>query len=179
MDRRTFLISSGLLAAGAATVALGPLPDGRIDAHPPALPEDLDAWLAQTEARYPDLIEGTEKRIVRAPHPGAGRRPFSLVYLHGFSASRQEASPLVESLGAQLGADAFFTRIAGHGRSDAAMGEPTLSDWVASGLEAVAVGARLGERTILVGTSTGATLALWLSASGRGRLQCSLASSKG
>ncbi|GAA5177847.1 hypothetical protein GCM10025771_15810 [Niveibacterium umoris] len=167
MDRRTCLIGGGLLAAGAATAALGPRPDGRIDVHPPTLPDDLDAWLASTEARYPDLIPGAEKRIVRAPGAGAARRPFSLVYLHGFSASRQETSPLVEDLGAQLGADAFFTRIAGHGRSDAAMGEATLSDWVESGLEAVAIGERLGERTILVGTSTGATLALWLAATGR------------
>lgn len=167
MDRRSCLMAGGVLAAGAVVAALGPRPDARISATPPALPDALDAWLAASEARYPDLIPGTEKRIVHAPGGAGGRRRHALVYLHGFSASRQEVSPLVENLAAELDADAFFTRIAGHGRSDEAMGAASLSDWVASGLEAVAIGERLGEQTILVGTSTGATLALWLSATGR------------
>lgn len=166
MRRRTWLLGGGLLAAGAAVAALGPRPDGRITALPPVLPDDLEAWLSASEARFADIVPGAEKRIVRAA-PAGSRPPLSLVYLHGFSASRQEVSPLVEDLASRLGADAFFTRLAGHGRSDRAMGEPGFSDWVASGLEAVALGERLGERTVLVGTSTGATLALWLAATGR------------
>jgi alpha-beta hydrolase superfamily lysophospholipase len=166
MRRRTVLIGGGMLLAGAAAVALGPRPDGRIAAAPPAPPADLDAWLAASEGRYPDLLQGTEKTIVRAPAAAAGRA-LSLVYFHGFSASRVEVSPLVEELGARLHADAFFTRLPGHGRSDAAMGEASYSDWIATGLEAVAVGERLGRRQVLIGTSTGATLALWLAATGR------------
>jgi esterase/lipase len=64
---------------------------------------------------------------------------------------------LADSLGANL----FYTRLAGHGRDAAAMGEATVEDWLHDVAEAMAVGERLGDRVVLVGTSTGGTLALW------------------
>lgn len=42
------------------------------------------------------------------------------------------------------------------------MATATVEDWQSDGLEALAIGRRLGRRTILVGNSTGATLAAWL-----------------
>lgn len=41
------------------------------------------------------------------------------------------------------------------------MGRATAADWLRDTEEALAVGARLGERVVLVGTSTGGTLAVW------------------
>ncbi len=123
-----------------------------------ALPGDLDAWLAQEEARHPGIVPGTEKRIVWTGAAGA-RTPLSVVYLHGFSATSEEIRPVPEEVARALGANLFLTRLAGHGRGGAALGTATATDWVRDTKEAMAIGRRIGGRMIVIGTSTGGTLA--------------------
>lgn len=122
--------------------------------------EALDDWLARSEARFSDIRAGLGKAIVwqSAAHQ---RTPWAVVYLHGFSASRAETAPLADRVAQQLGANLFYTRLAGHGRTGAAMGEASVQDWLADTLEAVRIGQTLGERVLIVGVSTGATLATW------------------
>lgn len=127
---------------------------------PPA-PEALVAYLAANEQRHPDIVQGAEKTIVWA-HADRRKTPLSIIYLHGFSASRQEVAPLCDELGRQLGANVFYTRLAGHGRNPQAMGQVQGNEWLQDATEALAIGRALGERVIIVGTSTGGTLALWL-----------------
>jgi alpha-beta hydrolase superfamily lysophospholipase len=126
-----------------------------------ALPEDLDAYLATSEARFDDLRPGTEKTILWA-HPDRRRTRLSLVYLHGFSATRREVAPLAERVAESLGANLYFARLTGHGRSSEAMGKASLQDWLDDAREALAIGHRIGERVVVMGTSTGGTLATWL-----------------
>ncbi len=150
-----------LLVTVVIAVALGPRPEVDATLRDVQLPADLDTYLAESEARYPDLIPDVEKRIVWASDE---RRPtpVSVVYLHGFSATRQETAPLADSVAARLGANLFYTRLSGHGRSDDAMAEATINDWLNDTMEAMAIGRRLGERVLVLGTSTGGTLATWL-----------------
>jgi pimeloyl-ACP methyl ester carboxylesterase len=63
-----------------------------------------------------------------------------------------------------MGANLFYTRLTGHGQDGYAMGTAAVEDWLKDGLEAMAIGRRLGRKIILVGTSTGGTLATWLAA---------------
>lgn len=149
-----------LVAAGAMAWAVGPRAPvaHEIAFEAAALPEDLDAWLAAREARVPDLRPGADKRIVWAGAAGA-RTPVSVIYVHGFSASAEELRPVPDRVAADLGANLFFTRLAGHGRDGAAMADASAGDWVADMAEAMAIGRRLGERVIVIGTSTGGTLA--------------------
>ena len=119
---------------------------------------DLDAWLTQHEGVFDDITTGTEKHITWAGEPGA-RTSLALVYLHGYSATRQEISPVPERLAQALGANLFATRFAGHGRSGAALAEATPEDWATDLAEAMAIAARLGDRVVLIGTSTGASIA--------------------
>jgi esterase/lipase len=84
-----------------------------------------------------------------------------VVYLHGFSADPAETSPFSERLGDALGANVFMPRLTGHGQDGAAMGAATMDAWLADLALAMAVGQALGERIILVGCSTGGTLATW------------------
>lgn len=126
-----------------------------------AEPAALEAWLAASEARFPDIVSGAEKSIVWA-HPDRRRTPLAVIYLHGYTATRQEVAPLCDRLAAQLGANLHYTRLAGHGRAPAAMGEASAEDWLRDAAEALAIGRMIGERVIVVGTSTGGTLALWL-----------------
>jgi esterase/lipase len=127
----------------------------------PPLPADLDAYLQASEAAeaalYP-LIENTDKRI-RWQTPGE-RSDYVVIYLHGFSATRQEIAPVPELLADMLQANLFETRLKGHGRSQGAMLDTAAEDWLDDAAEALAIGNLLGERIILMGTSTGATLAL-------------------
>ncbi len=61
--------------------------------RPVVLPEDLDGYLAPSEARLNDLRPGVEKTIVWADS-SKGKTPVAFVYLYGFSATRQETPPL-------------------------------------------------------------------------------------
>ena len=119
---------------------------------------DLDAWLAARESVFDDLTPGTEKTVVWAGEPGQ-RTPVALVYLHGFSATRQEINPVAERIAQGIGANLFETRLAGHGRPGAALGAVTLADFATDLAEAMAVARRLGDQVVLVGTSTGGSLA--------------------
>lgn len=168
------MLKIGLLVAllGAALVVLfllGPrvtidrdaLPDPRHQAIPPA--EALDDYLREAEARVADLVPGTEKRIRWATERPA-RTPIALVYLHGFSSSRQETRPLMDQVAAALGANLYCARLRGHGRTGQALAAARVADWQQDAWEALTIGRRLGQRVVLVGSSNGGTLATWLAA---------------
>ena len=121
----------------------------------------LDEYLKVSESAYPDIVPGTEKTIIWYDNPGQ-KTELALVYLHGFSASRQEVSPLVENLGKQLAANVFLTRLVGHGRSENAMQEVSVEAMLGDAQEAFDIGKRIGKRVVVIGTSTGGTLATWL-----------------
>jgi alpha-beta hydrolase superfamily lysophospholipase len=121
----------------------------------------LDAWLVQSEGAFSGIRPGTAKGIVWA-RPSKQRTPWAVVYVHGFSASRMETAPVADQIAASLGANLFYTRLTGHGLPAAAMGAATVQDWLVDMTEAVRIGQQLGERVLVIGCSTGATLATWL-----------------
>ncbi len=124
---------------------------------------NLDKQLEASEERYSDIVEGTQKMVSWYAEPGQ-RTEISIVYLHGFSATHKELSPMTEQLAEKLQANVFYSRLTGHGRSDDAMAEATREAWKKDAQEAYVIGSAIGERVILIGTSTGATLVTWLSA---------------
>lgn len=155
------LIALALLVGALWALEPADLPDREVAFDPAKLPAgaaDLPDWLAEQEAAVPDLRPGAEKRIVWAGTPGA-KTPLAVVYLHGFSATGEEIRPVPDQVAAALGANLFFTRLAGHGRSGAAMAEPAAGDWIEDTAEALAIGQRLGDRVLVIATSTGGTLA--------------------
>ena len=131
--------------------------------HPLALPQDLDTYLKRTEAAYPDIVPGTEKKIVWAHGPGE-QTPLALVYVHGFSASRQDTAPLALWVAGHLHANLYSTRLSGHGRGSSAMLDCSVNGWVNDMHEAMEIGKRLGQRVVIMGASTGGTLAAWQAA---------------
>lgn len=118
---------------------------------------DVDAYLAGEEAKVADLRPGTQKRVIWAGAAGE-RTPLAIVYVHGYSATSEEVRPLPDLVAQALGANLYFTRFTGHGRSGEAMAEATVEDWMRDMAEALAVAERIGERTVILATSTGATL---------------------
>lgn len=133
--------------------------DTRID--PVSLPENLDKYIAESESRFDDIVPGTEKVIFWARGKGV-RTPFSVVYFHGFSASRKETAPLADIIAQKLCANLFYTRFTGHGRSPKAMLDGSVNAWLNDGVQALTIGQRIGEKVIVMGTSTGGTIAAWL-----------------
>jgi alpha-beta hydrolase superfamily lysophospholipase len=121
---------------------------------------DLDLYLARREAQHADVKPEQGKTIIWNDPAIRSKTPLSLVYIHGFSASRKDIAPVIETLAGTLGANAFLTRLAAHGRTTPAeFAAVTAQDWLDDAREALAVGRRIGRRVVLIGTSTGALLA--------------------
>lgn len=140
----------------------GPRVNSDTTRHPLVLPEDIDDYLRRCEATVGGITPGAEKTIIWAGKPGV-RTPLSIIYLHGFSATRQEAAPLSEIVAEKLGANLFYTRFSGHGRGGEAMLDYTVNKCINDIHEAMEIGLRIGERVIVIGLSTGGTAATWLS----------------
>lgn len=132
--------------------------DRTVSFDPASLPDDLDSYLAEIEAQVTDLTPGSAKRIVWAGTSGA-KTPLAIVYVHGFSATAEEIRPVPDNVASAAGANLYFARLAGHGRNGDALAQVTAGDWVHDMAEAMAIGRRLGDRVLLIATSTGAPLA--------------------
>ena len=161
MSRRSIAVAAVALAVFGGIV-YATTPAALVNAAAvPAIPDDIDAYLETSERAAGELfplIPDTDKRIVWQ-RPGQ-RTEYAVVHLHGFSATRQETAPLAERVAAALGANLFETRLHGHGRAEHGLHGVVAEDWIDDTAEALAVGSRLGENVIVIGTSTGATLAL-------------------
>jgi pimeloyl-ACP methyl ester carboxylesterase len=88
-----------------------------------------------------------------------------MVYLHGFGASQGEGAPTHRRLARAFGCNLFLARLPGHGRvADDAMRGLSAQRLVDGAAEALAIGHVLGDKVVVIGTSTGGALALVLAA---------------
>lgn len=129
----------------------------------PEIEGDLTSWLEASESRVnanQALIPNTTKRIRWYREQRNSKSRFSVVYLHGFSATRQEIAPVGAMIADALGANLFETRLTGHGQEQYPLKGVRAEDWIKDAAEALSIGALIGEQVIVMGTSTGATLAL-------------------
>lgn len=159
---RKILIGLLIVVAGLAVVfLLGPrVPvDTSITFDPSKIGSDPVAYLAKSEAAIPDIREGLEKEIIWAYPASRAKTPLSIVYIHGFSASKGEVRPMTDKVAEALGANIYYARLTGHGRDGAAMATASVNAWVNDMAEAMAIGRAIGEKVIVMGTSTGAGLA--------------------
>ena len=115
---------------------LGPRVDTTISLDTISLPKDLDLYLIASESQFDDITEGTEKKIVWAQEANQ-KTPISVVSFHGFSATRQELSPLADIVAKSLNANLFYTRLAGHGRGSAGMIQGSVNKWANDANEAI------------------------------------------
>ncbi len=72
-----------------------------------------------------------------------------------------EISPICDELAKSVKANLYYSRPSGHGRSDDAMGEATVNDWINDTVESIQIAEKIGKKVIIVGTSTGASLTTW------------------
>nr|WP_246748709.1 alpha/beta hydrolase [Rhizobium setariae] len=119
---------------------------------------DPDAYIQAAEHAVAGIRRGAGKRIVW--HDEKQKQPtrYSLVYIHGFSASANELQPLPETIATALGANCFYTRLTGHGIDGTALGTATVDAWLTDVAEAIAIGETIGKHVIVLAASTGASL---------------------
>lgn len=120
-------------------------------------------YVQKKESAFHDIKPQNEAHVLWQSQPDQ-KTPYALVYLHGFSASAYEIHPVVEDISTALHANAFFTRLSGHGREHDEMQDLTADQFFQDAEEAYQIGKKIGDKVILVGASTGSTLALWLAA---------------
>lgn len=152
-----------IIATLGSILAFGPREpvDQTITFNAADIGEAPEAYLQASEARFDDIIPGAEKRIIWNDPAIKAKTPLSIVYIHGFSATSEEIRPLPDIVAKQLGANLFYTRLSGHGRSGEAMAEPSINDWFNDTAEALAMGRTLGERVVVISVSTGGTFVTW------------------
>lgn len=163
----SLLLLGGMCIASCAGTPPDPSPQSLSAPDMPAGGDDLDRWIAGREASLAPR-PGLAKGIVWARPDTKERTPVSIIYLHGYSASRNEMYPAPEEIAQALGANLYCTRLQGHGLVPEGHGTATIEGWMADGVEALDIGKRIGERVVVISCSTGSPLAAWLEMGPRG-----------
>ena len=123
--------------------------------------EALEQMVAQKDKGVPGLRPDNESKLYW--FDSVQQTDYCLVYLHGFSASGVEADPMHRELARRYGMNLYVPRLFAHGiTAEDAMLEFNAEDYVNSAKEAVSIGKRLGKKVILMGSSTGCSLSLYL-----------------
>jgi esterase/lipase len=130
----------------------------------PADATQLEKYISANEAQH-KLKPDNEARIVWLDDSTKQKTEYAVVYLHGFSASQEEGDPIHKDFAKKFGCNLYLARLAEHGidTTDPLANYSAERVWN-SALEAYAIGKQLGNKVILLSTSTGGTLALKLCA---------------
>jgi len=145
---------------------LGPQPDS--PNYTESLPiistklEQLEEDILRAEAQL-NLREDNGSSIIWA-NDSASETEYAFLYLHGFSASPHEGYPVHQMLADTFASNLFLPRLAAHGFKNDQLEGFTAERLYESAVNALATAQLMGEKVILVSTSTGGTLALKLAA---------------
>lgn len=162
--RRSLRILLIIIALLVIVYVLGPQPAApALGGNLPPVPADPVAYVTQKESKF-HLRPGNEARVVWMDSLHR-KTTYSVVYLHGFSASEREGDPVHTDFARKFGYNLYLSRLNQHGVDTS----EALVNMTAEGLwkdaqEALSIGKALGNKVILMGTSTGGTLALALAA---------------
>jgi esterase/lipase len=130
----------------------------------PSASATLEKYVADQESKH-KIKPDNEARIVWANDSTKQKTEYAIVYLHGFSACQEEGDPVHRNLAKQFGCNLYLSRLSQHGIDTTdALANMTADNLWESAKEAYAIGKQLGNKVILMGTSTGGTLALQLAA---------------
>jgi pimeloyl-ACP methyl ester carboxylesterase len=142
--------------------AASPQMDVSIPEVPGAL-EALEASVVEHEKQLP-LKPDNEARILWADS-AYQKTEYCLVYLPGFTATYMEGDPLHRMFAERYGCNLYLARLHGHGLiTDNPLIDFSADSLMASASRALAIGRQLGDKVILMSTSTGSTLSIVLAA---------------
>jgi esterase/lipase len=165
---RFLKIFIGIVAVLAIVYLIGPTPSkphyNNTLIEVPSEPTALEKFIATKEASH-KIKPNNEARIVWANDSLKQKTKYAMVYLHGFSASQEEGNPVHREIAKQFGCNLYLSRLSQHGidTTETLMNMTAENLWE-SAKGAYAIGKAIGDTVILMGTSTGGTLALMLAA---------------
>ena len=132
-------------------------------AFPPTLSE-LENEIIENEKKVKGLKSDNEARIVWADTSKKEKTKIAFLYLHGFSASQAEGEPVHRNLAKYFGANLYLARLSEHGidKGDSTMIDLDAEIYYETAEKALAITKQLGEEVVVIGTSTGGALTLFL-----------------
>jgi esterase/lipase len=125
---------------------------------------DLEKQINESEKAVRGIKPDNQARIVWADTAKKEKTKIAFLYLHGFSASQAEGDPVHRDIAKKYNANLFLARLATHGidRGDSSMIDLMADDYVSSAEKALAIAKQLGDEVIIIGTSAGGALTLFL-----------------
>lgn len=134
-----------------------------------ALPDSLTTLAQQIQTEEKAVVgirPDNEARIIFADSLHPSKTKVAILYIHGFSASQEEGDPIHTHLAQRYHANLYLARLAHHGTNlgDSTMQNSKSDDFIASAEKALAIAQKLGDEVIVVGTSFGGALTLYLAA---------------
>jgi len=162
---RILKIISGITLLIVISYFLGPvMPDPVLNSKLPRLINPVPEFVAHLESEE-KVRPGNEAKIIWANDSTKALTDFVLLYLHGFSASRQEGFPVNEDFPGRYKCNAYLARLASHGLiTENPLIDMSPQRLYESAKMALVIASHLGKRVIIMGTSTGGTLGIKLAA---------------
>jgi pimeloyl-ACP methyl ester carboxylesterase len=150
-----------------AIYLVGPSPSKpKYDTQFPKVSSNLEFLadsIAKSEKDRGNVKKDNEAKIIFANDSLKNKTEWALVYIHGFSASEKEGDPINREFAKRYGMNLFLARMSDHGIDTTdALANMTADRLWKTAKEALAVGEQLGDKVILMSTSTGGTLSLLL-----------------
>jgi len=166
--KKIFLISASILGLLALVYLCGPtFPKPELSNKLPEIQVQASGFEAYLQAKNSALKikPDNESRIIWGNDSLKNKTSYCLLYLHGFSASWYEGNPVHIDFAHRYGMNLYIPLLASHGidTTDALI-DMTPDRLYESAKEALVAARVLGEKVILMSTSTGGTLSLKLAA---------------
>lgn len=167
--KKVFRILGILIGVVGLAYFMGPrASEAMLDPVLPEVSSDLTALekeIIESEKAVPNLKPDNEARIIWADTARKEKTPYAIVYIHGFGASWAEGEPVHRTLAETYGANLYLARLEDAGISDPdAYRNLTPESFLAGAKRALAIGKKLGDEVILIGTSAGGLLSVYLAA---------------
>ncbi len=157
----------GIIAVLAIVFIAGPkVTPAKLDPTLPTVTTDLprlEEEVNRSEAAITNMKRDNQARIIWADTAKKEKTPYSVVYIHGFGASWAEGDPIHKDLAKRYGANLYLARMHDAGISDSnAFDDLTPENFLAGAKRALAIGKALGDSVIVIGTSAGGLLSVYL-----------------
>lgn len=125
---------------------------------------DLEKQINDSEKSVKSIKPDNQARIVWADTSKKEKTKVSFLYLHGFSASQAEGAPVHTDLAKRYNANLYLSRLSEHGidKGDSSMIDLTADNYFASAERALEIAKKIGDEVIVIGTSGGGALTLFL-----------------
>ncbi|PJZ59212.1 alpha/beta hydrolase [Leptospira barantonii] len=130
---------------------------------PTPLHADFDSYyrekieISRNKKARPD----NEEKLVRY---SPGKTEYAILYIHGFGASRAEGEEVTDKLAKDLKANLYYLRLPGHGTNLEDHRDSTFAEILQDSETALLESEKLGNKTILIGTSMGGLISTYLAA---------------